>query len=420
MKRGRSAGIANRNLLSAVSGAAYGGAGLGEQRSVSTDVFIFSVLLLINTLMALAMLLAARTLGQPRVTYVLAGAFGGNVLLYITDAIYIFAFRGSIAFNLLVSAIAMATPITAALAYRLRGRLPLLLGRFAASHALALLLILWFSIAEPNRGFRAAVVPIYASGVLLFGITAMWRPGRQMRLGERPIIFTSVAMAAVEFSGGLVLAAMGDTSSPGLEQAYKLIVFLGLPAMTVAAGIFSLYLLAGDLAEKLRAAADTDSLTGAPNRRAIDATGSRLMAEARATRRPLTIAICDVDHFKYINDLYGHGHGDEVLCRLTALFGQQVGPDLHGRFGGEEFVLFFPDCGVEAAHMRVEALRERIMTMRIGEEAALLTASFGMASMTLGDRILADILKRADRALYASKEGGRNRTTIDRTAAPVI
>lgn len=386
---------------------------------MSTDIFIFSVLLLINTLMALAMLLAARTLGQPRVAYVLAGAFGGNVLLYIADAIYVFAFRGNVAFNLLVSAIAMGTPITAAIAYRLRARVPLLLGRFAASHALATLLILWFSVAEPNRGFRSAVVPIYAAGVLLFGITAMWRPGRRMRLGERPIIFTSVAMAAVEFSGGLVLAAMGDTSSPMLAEAYKLIIFLCLPAMTVAAGIFSLYLLAGDLAEKLRAAADTDSLTGAPNRRAIDATGHRLMAEARSTGRPLTIAICDVDHFKDINDLYGHGHGDEVLCRLTALFRQQVGRDLHGRFGGEEFVLFFPDCGLEAAHLRVEALREQIMAMQIGGEPTLLTASFGMASMSMRDGILTDILKRADRALYASKESGRNRTTIDRTA-PVI
>ncbi|ATE65924.1 sensor domain-containing diguanylate cyclase [Rhizorhabdus dicambivorans] len=382
---------------------------------MSVDAFIFAILLVVNALMALAMLLAARTLGQPRIAYILACTFGINVLLYIVDAIYIFLFRGNLALNLIVSMIAMTPPIFAATAYRLRSGLPLHLGRLAAAHLAATALILWFSYFDPNRGYRSAIVPLFAASVLIFGTTALVRPGRRLRLGERPIVITSYALAAIEVAGGLVLAAMRNSPTPALERAYTMIVFLGLPGLTVAAGIFSLYLLAGDLAERLRVAADTDSLTGAPNRRAIEVTGARLMDEARIAGRPLTIAICDVDHFKEINDLHGHGHGDEVLCRLTGLFREQLaeGGD-YGRFGGEEFVLFFPGSNLEQARRRVEALRERIMEISIGDLPIRLTASFGVAGMSLTDQSLADIVRRADRALYASKEAGRNRTTVDR------
>lgn len=387
---------------------------------MSADIFIFAVLLVVNALMALAMLLAARTLGQAKIAYILAAAFGTNVLLYLADAIYVFRFRGNLPVNLIVSMIAMTPPILAATAYRLRGALPLYLGRLAGSYLLATGVILWFSYVDPSRGYRSAVVPLYAAAVLIFGTTALLRPGRRLRLGELPIIITSYALAAIEICGGLVLAAMRNTPTPGLEHAYQLIVFLGLPGLTVAAGIFSLYLLAGDLAERLRVAADTDTLTGAPNRRAIEAVGARLMTDARATGRPLTIAICDVDHFKEINDLYGHDRGDEVLCRLTALFAEQFdGSDNYGRFGGEEFILFFPDTDIETARRRVEALRGRIMSERIGNLPLRLTVSFGVAGMAYGDYILADVIKRADRALYASKESGRNRTTVDRQVKPV-
>lgn len=388
---------------------------------MSVDIFIFAVLLLVNALMALAMALAARTLGQRRMAHFLAGAFGCNVLMYLGDAAYNLLFTENEWLDLLVSALALIPPILATLAYRLRSGLPLYARRLFAGQAAAMLVIALFTFAFPNRGLAGAVVPLFAAGVLLFGVTALWRPGRQLRLGERPIIATGFAMASIEIAGGLVLAAMGNGKSEWLDHAYTLIVFLGLPAMTVAGGIFSLYLLAGDLAERLRVAADTDSLTGAPNRRAIEATGLRMMMEARSGGQPLAIAICDVDHFKHINDEYGHDCGDEVLCRLSALFQERLAASDHfGRFGGEEFVLFFPGQDMDAARRQVEQLRRRIMAMPVGDRAEALTASFGIASLAAGDHILADVLKRADRALYASKEAGRNRTTLDPQFEPAL
>lgn len=386
---------------------------------MSVDIFIFAVLLLINALMTIAMLLASRTLGQPKMAKMLAGAFGCNVLLYTADPIYYFYFRGDPWANLLVSVFATTTPILAAMAYRMRSGLPHKTPYFVVSQAAALLVIFFFSTGYPDRGLAGAVVPFYAAIVLLFGVTsALLRPGRQLLLGERPIIFTCMGMAAIEIAGGMTLALMPPQGSELLDQAYTVIVFLGLPAMTVAAGIFSLYLMGGDLSERLRLAADTDSLTGAPNRRAIETTGTRLMQEANAFGRPLTVAICDVDHFKEINDLYGHSHGDEVLCQITSLFRDTlVAPEHYGRFGGEEFVLFFPGADIDRARDKVEELRNRIAKLRIGDLPLRLTASFGIAPMSASDQILSDVIKRADRALYASKEAGRNRTTVDRQAA---
>ena len=384
---------------------------------VSTDVFIFSVLLLINALMAVAMLLASRTLGQPRVACLLAAAFGGNVLMYLIDAIYFFQFRGNLWLNAVLSILAMIPVIFAASAYRLRAGLPPRRIFFIMSVVGATLLVLLFSFVMPLPGPRGAIVPIFAAAMLLFGITAMWRPGRTLLLGERPIIITGCAMAAIEMMGGIVLAANVDGTSEALREAYTLIVFLGLPAMTAAAGVFSLYMLAGDLAERLRIAAETDSLTGAPNRRAIEANGARLMQEALSRAQPLSLAICDVDHFKEINDQRGHGRGDDVLRQLATLFREHVtAADHYGRFGGEEFILLFPSSDAGDAHRRVEVLRDRIMDLRIDEQPAGLTASFGVTTACDDDRTLADVIARADRALYASKQAGRNRTTIDRQA----
>lgn len=386
---------------------------------MTTDQFIFAVLLLVNALLSVAMLLASRTLGGPRIARLLAMAFGGNVLLYATDAIYFFDYLGNPYLNLIVCAMAMAPAIPMALAYRLRSGLKLRIDRFVTGLVAAMLAIVWFSFGDPNRGAQGAIVEIYSAVTLSFAVTALWRPGRRLLLGERPVIITSCGMVAIGIAGAVVMGAMGNRASPELENAYTLLVFLALPAMTVASGIFSLYLLAGDLAERLRIVADTDSLTGAPNRRAIEASGARMIVEARGAGRPLIVGICDVDHFKDINDRYGHSLGDEVLCRLAILFREHVAEPHHfGRYGGEEFVLFFPAIDLDAAHRRIEVLRDQIMAIRVPGLPVALTASFGVAALSSDDRILADTIKRADLALYASKQAGRNRTTLDRQVKP--
>ncbi len=386
---------------------------------MSTEFFILAVLLLINTLLVAAMLLAARNLGQPRVALLWAGAFGCNVVTYILNALYFVFYHDRIAVFLLMSVVAICGPILASAGFRMRAGLPLRPRLAAASLMLALAIMLFFSFVDDNRGARGAVVPFLASLWLTLGVRAMWRRGRRLLPGERPMIATALGMAAAEFAGAILLALRGATPNAALENAYNLILSIALPALTVAAGTFILYLLASDLATRLRITAETDALTGAPNRRAIETTGARLIAEARAHRRPLTLAICDVDHFKDVNDRHGHGRGDEVLRELALLFRDRVNDhDHHGRYGGEEFVLFFPGVDLTTALALVEQLREGVIALGLAAGPATVTASFGVATLQPDDMSLSDLLLRADKALYASKTAGRNRTTPAPETAP--
>lgn len=161
------------------------------------------------------------------------------------------------------------------------------------------------------------------------------------------------------------------------------------------------------LQRALHRQAITDALTGAYNRRHLDSEMQQLAA-AGADARPCALLALDIDHFKSINDLHGHGAGDEVLRRVaTEISARKRSGDMLFRSGGEEFILLLPDASAEQARMLAEALRERI------EQADLLpgsrvTASIGVAAHQPGES-LADWAKRADMALYEAKRQGRNR-----------
>ncbi|RVT95132.1 GGDEF domain-containing protein [Sphingomonas crocodyli] len=383
---------------------------------MSTDFFILTILLMVNALVATALLLAARSLGQPLVARLLAAAFGCNVVMYIVDVLYIAMFRDSLAMFCLLNVLATLGTMFAAAAMRVRVGLPPKLWIYAAAQVLTLALTLYFWVIDPNKGARGAIVPLMASAMIIWGTLAMWRPGRKLLLGERPMIVTSLAMVTTESIGGIALALRGREPDAFLENVYMFVVFIGLPAMTVALGMFALYLLASDLADKLRRTAETDSLTGAPNRRAIEATGRRVITESATTGRPLCAALCDLDQFKYINDRFGHALGDEVLCSISLLFERHGAKPLHGRYGGEEFLLFFPNRTLIEVHDEVENLRRDVMAIAIAGLPIQITASFGLTQLTPIDT-LATLIKRADQALYASKQAGRNRTTIAEPAA---
>ena len=385
---------------------------------MSTDFFILTILLMVNLLTATALLLAARSLGQPKVAHLLAAAFGCNVLMYIVDVIYIALFRDNVPLLCLLNALGTLGTMFAAAGMRVRVGLPPKLWIYAVVQVLTLALTLYFSLIDLNKGARGAIVPLLASAMIVWGTTAMWRPRRKLLLGERPMIVTSLLMATTETIGGVALLLRGHNPDAFLENVYMFVVFIGLPAMTVALGMFALYLLASDLADRLRRTAETDSLTGAPNRRAIEATGRRLIDEARAAGTPLCAALCDLDQFKYINDRFGHALGDEVLCRISLLFERHGSKPLHGRYGGEEFLLFFPGRALIEVHDEVENLRRDVMALAITGLPIQTTASFGLSQLT-PTYTLATLIKRADQALYASKQAGRNRTTIaEPSAAP--
>jgi two-component system, cell cycle response regulator len=166
----------------------------------------------------------------------------------------------------------------------------------------------------------------------------------------------------------------------------------------------------------LREEATHDPLTKAWNRAGILDVLQREYARALRVQGSVGVVMADLDYFKPVNDTYGHLAGDEVLRELARrMVGSVRSYDSIGRYGGEEFVIVFPDCGAESAFQRAEQLRHDITTNPVETHSALITitASLGVAASDQGKCTDYEVLLRAaDAALYRSKAEGRNRTTL--------
>jgi two-component system cell cycle response regulator len=148
-----------------------------------------------------------------------------------------------------------------------------------------------------------------------------------------------------------------------------------------------------------------DALTGLSNRRAVLTQLAGMVSAARRHGHPLSIAILDLDHFKRINDSYGHKVGDDVLVAAAHAMGTHLrAEDQLGRLGGEEFLVLLPDTDTEAAGHVAEKLRAEVAT---APTSVPVTVSIGVA--TWDGEAPEDLLHRADEALYAAKEAGRDR-----------
>lgn len=166
-----------------------------------------------------------------------------------------------------------------------------------------------------------------------------------------------------------------------------------------------------------RLEADIDHLTALPNRRAFERRLALAANTARSRGEPLSVAFCDVDHFKQVNDTHGHDAGDRVLKIIAASLGEHASEDCFvARHGGEEFVLLLPGCDKLAALEKVDAMRRQVAARTLinrasGKPFGKITFSGGIAEVTEteDDR---SALARADAALYRAKQEGRNRIAV--------
>lgn len=177
------------------------------------------------------------------------------------------------------------------------------------------------------------------------------------------------------------------------------------------------------LIERLRALSNTDFLTGLPNRRAFMQAAERELAQARRHGVDMVLVLLDVDHFKQFNDTHGHAAGDDALVAVgdTVRRAMRAG-DLVARFGGEEFVLLLDHCSAQQGLAFAERLRAVIASAPVGGAAGGLhpqvTASLGLTDASGNTADLAELLQRADRAMYQAKDAGRNRVVLAAPAAP--
>ncbi len=196
-------------------------------------------------------------------------------------------------------------------------------------------------------------------------------------------------------------------------QQSRLILYIAVAALSVTLTIFLLYALhkGKQLRQRLNAIAHTDELTELPNRRHLMQLAHQEVERARRYRMPLALAVLDLDHFKSINDRFGHAMGDDVLRQFAVICRAGLRQmDTLGRVGGEEFVLLLPHTSLLEAEPLLQRLRQafREHAWPRLQDRHQPTVSIGLTELGAGDNGLADLLRRADEALYQAKQDGRD------------
>jgi len=367
------------------------------------SIFVTAVVCSLCFLMAIAILpLAARE--RPERAAILYGIdfllLGATVLTHVFGA----ALMSATAESLLRGALILAgfATLWASAWIRCDRPVPALLFAAILSPALASF-VLYLGLSDrPLLRFGFAAISI-AMGC----IASAWclvRYKRPRNVGD----IGTVAVLAFGAAGELWVAA--GALALGYDQQALIDVYAVIaPLLFVGLGIFVFQSYALDAMEELSRRAQTDPLTGLLNRRAFDDCLARALAAAQRYRRPLSVVIADIDHFKDINDAHGHATGDQVLIAFARLLeAQSRAVDSVARIGGEEFAILMPEVDAAGATDGAERLRDAVQRME-GPEGIGITASFGVADLLDARHDATLLLARADEALYLAKAYGRNR-----------
>lgn len=249
---------------------------------------------------------------------------------------------------------------------------------------------------------------------------------KTMKRGARAPGYFSATLMLVFMAFNLVRStamAMGKLTDPAQYVRFETLTFTVYLAFVLSIAFGFFWMTTATLTDKLDELASTDPLTRLYNRRVFMRWCEREQARTRETGVPFTILMVDLDHFKRVNDQYGHASGDMVLCNVVEkMQGAVRGIDVLGRWGGEEFVALLPGASAEAAFLVANRVRGNIERTQIpvsthGDhatpETVRVTASVGVATYEGPNDSIEEMLARADDALYRAKAGGRNRVLGD-------
>ena len=276
--------------------------------------------------------------------------------------------------------------------------------------------IAFATLVEPHVGIRSMLVPAYGMVALFLIATIIVRH----RIDTRPAEYAAAAMMGVFGIVQGVVATLAFLQGQGGDEAYRNLYmqfnFMTLPAGYAGMAMFVIFMMTSDLSADMRAIAVRDQLTGLLNRRGFNEQCDKIFALARRRGLPVAVILTDIDRFKTINDEHGHEAGDQALRHFTRLL--QVSrrrEDILSRIGGEEFALILPGTTLDAAIKVADVLRGRveIAALSYKDKTIPMTASFGVATLSPADETMADVIVRADTALYRSKHDGRNRVELE-------
>jgi diguanylate cyclase (GGDEF)-like protein len=274
---------------------------------------------------------------------------------------------------------------------------------------------------QPGRVILSGVV--YSAQIVLVIATLLDR--RHGRIGRGAFLIVA-ALGLVT----LMLIVRSSSTAAGwvrmdsltVRSTVQTISFMMSLVAALATSIGFVFMIKERADEKNRVMASQDPLTGAANRRSIIGALDRDMTRAMRNRQPLSVLMIDIDHFKTVNDVYGHLAGDRVLRGVVDVLLDRVrAQDMVGRYGGEEFMVLLPDTWLEGARQVAEKLRQGVAgkVHEIEGQRVSVTVSIGVCGGAIGSHETWDhLIQEADAALYRAKEGGRNRVEVAEDVLP--
>jgi len=277
---------------------------------------------------------------------------------------------------------------------------------------LTAVIFVWFFEVQDSMTVRTILMNI--SAALIFGLSLLIIPRRDTGLIDK-IVYWVMVLTVAQFiiRTALVFYVTGETlsaetySGSAFSKSFHFVVTLN----SIGVAITLCILMGMEAIVDLERLSETDALTGLINRRGFEAEAEAHIKDARRKGLPLSLIVCDIDHFKKINDRFGHSFGDWVIKDFGGILTQRCRhSDLVGRIGGEEFCILLPHATAEMAHLVAGACRVSFANKQFRDVPVdtRFTASFGIAEM-VADETYQGLFKRADAALYRAKETGRNK-----------
>lgn len=374
---------------------------LGALISAAIGVLLF----LVRTQLAPAL--------QPSLRWWIAGTItyaGGYVMLFLRES------NASPWLGIAANMLAAASFCADAVALRAFNETPQRRLRLVVILALVGLVSWWFTFVRPDESLRVGWSSAFFAVLLGTCARAFYRRGKEVTVVKHVtgamFVFCTVLLSV---RAATYLFGFADYQTAN-DASMQMLVF-GLGVLTPVIGTVGFLLMCTDRGQQeLAAAARLDYLTGICNRRAIEDLGTRAMAAARRHGMPMSLMIIDVDHFKRINDDFGHAAGDLALIEAVSRIRDSLrAEDLIGRLGGEEFVAVMPNTDGPAALAAADRTRMAFAgaVMSLGRGEPLVTVSVGVAVLAAEDTQFSDLLLRADHAMYAAKAAGRDRVVLD-------
>jgi diguanylate cyclase (GGDEF)-like protein len=286
--------------------------------------------------------------------------------------------------------------------------------------AVSLAAIGWFSVgvADPAAQLGRRVM-VFSGLIALLSAPCVWlivsharREGTVLSVMALVAELLLVGLSLLRVAVNAAAPVQGESEGHHTREVLFVMAF-GLTHLLQGYGLISLHV--SQLLRRVAAQANTDPLTGLPNRRAFEGAWRRMVQRAERNKAPLALMVMDIDHFKRVNDTHGHAAGDEALRVLGWALQNHLRPgDLCARLGGEEFVFAMPGATPEVARARAEELLKMPLTYGqngSGEPLAV-TLSVGLTDWRVSDTAPHATIARADAALYEAKRDGRHRVSV--------